>query len=419
MTARLRHFLHPTIWQTVVLFAINMVTNGVDYAFHFYLGWALLPPDFAMVQTVNSALLVVVTVFGMTQPVVARFVVATADNEAEGRAVFQNFFWQSTWLGSGLTLLVALGSGWIGRGLNVPPLAVVITSGMVGLALIRPVAAGMLQAQQRFQAFGWTRAVFALVRLGLVILWLTLWPQNAYLALGTIPVGALASLLAGLWVLGRPVWQKAPRLAPNIVWQGWRLSLGALVAFGAFMYLQSVDLIWVNRTFVPEDAAAFATVVLFRRLLAVLPGAVVVIMYPRAAALVAQNQSPNRLLWLTAFAITGPTLLFTLLYFLWGDTLVALSFGGKYASAAALLGWMGVAMLGHGLATMWLNFFLATRPRTFIGVLVVAAALQTILLWQWGHSLLAVTAIFGLIGLVLAFLGGVIYRMQWTVSSEQ
>ena len=408
----LRRFFTPTLWQTAVLFAINMVTNGLDYAFHFYLGWVLLPADFAIVQTVNSALLIVVTVFGMTQPVVARFVVERADNEAEGRAIFQTFFWQSTWLGLALTGLVVLTSRWVGQGLNVPASAVVVPAMMVGLAVIRPVVAGMLQAQHRFQAFGWTRSVFALVRLGLVILLFTLGPHRASLALVTLPLAALASLVAGLWVLGRAVWTKAGVVAPQVVWQGWRLSLGAFVAYGAHMFLQSVDVIWVNRMFAPEDAAAFAAVALFRRLLAVLPGAVVVIMYPRAAALVAQKQSPARLLRLTILGITLPTLCLTLVYFGWGDTLIALSFGGKYPQAAALLGWMGVAMLGHGLVVMWLNYFLATRPQAFVLALVVAAAGQTVLLIVFGHSLLAVTAIFGAVGLALALCGGIIYAAE-------
>ena len=412
LPAGVRRFLTPTLWQTSVLFAINMVTNGLDYAFHFYLGWVLLPADFAIVQTVNSALLIVVTVFGMTQPMVARFVVERGDNQAAGRAIFQTFFWQSVGLGLAVTLLVMVGREAVGQVLNVPPLAVLVPAAMVGLALVRPVVAGMLQAQERFQAFGWTRTVFAVVRLGLVMLLMSVWRKSAAAALITLPLGALASLLAGLWVLGRAVWQKAPRPAPTVVWQGWRLSVGALVAYAVFMLLQSVDLIWVNRTFAAEDAAAFATVVLFRRLLAVLPGAVVVIMYPRAAALVARHQSPTRLLRLTALGITLPTLFLTLVYFVAGDTLIALSFGGKYPQAAALLGWMGVAMVGHGLGVMWLNFFLATRPQAFNGVMVVAAAGQILLLWQWGHSLLAVTVIFGLVGFVLALMGGVLYLLH-------
>lgn len=405
----LRRFLTPTLWQTSLLFAINMVTNGLDYAFHFYLGWVLLPADFAIVQTVNSALLIAVTVFGMTQPVVARFVVERAHVEAEGRAIFQTFFWQSVWLGLLATLLVWVGHNWLGQVLNVPATAVAVSATMVGLALVRPVTAGMLQAQEKFQAFGWTRSVFAVVRLVLAVLLLSGWPKSANLALITLPIAALASLLSGLWVLGRSVWQQAPRLNRATVWQGWRLSLGALVAYGVFMFLQSADLIWVNRTFAPEDAAAFATVVLFRRLLAVLPGVVVVIMYPRAAALVAQGRSPTRLLYLTAAGITLPTLVLTLVYFLAGDILITLSFGGKYPQAAALLGWMGIAMLGHGLVVMWLNFFLATRPLTFIIMLVAAAALQTLLLIQFGYSLFAITAIFGLVGFLLVIAGGAIY----------
>ncbi len=405
----LRRFITPLMWHTTVLFAINMVTNGLDYVFHFYLGWTLLPADFAIVQTVNSALLIVITVFGMMQPVVARFV-ATSNEEQQARSLFQTFFWQSSTLGLGLTVLTLVVHPWVGQWLNVPPAAIIAVAGMAWLSLTRPVVAGMLQAQERFAAFGWTRALFALVRLGLVALLFRLGLKQANVALLTLPVAALVSLLAGLGVLGRSVWQKAPRLSPKVAWDGWRLSLGALVATSAFMFLQSIDVIWVNRTFSPDDAAAFASIVLFRRLLAVLPTAVVVIMYPRAAALVAQGQSPGRLLWLTALVVTLPTLFLTLLYFVGGEWLVAVSFAGKYPQAAPLLGWMGLTMLGYGLVTMWLNFFLATRPLVYVILLVVAAAGQTLLLVLWGTTLSYVVAIFGLGGLFLALAGFVVYR---------
>jgi len=399
----------PMMWHTSVLFAINMVTNGLDYVFHFYLGWALLPADFAIVQTVNSALLIVITVFGMMQPVVARFV-ATNSEAQQARSLFQTFFWQSSSLGLILTALLVLIHPWVGQWLNVPNGAVLAVAGMVWLSLTRPVVAGMLQAQGRFAAFGWTRALFAVVRLGLVILLFGLGLNQANVALATLPLAALVSLLAGLWVLGRSVWQKAPRLETQAVRDGWHLSLDALVATSAFMFLQSADVIWVNRTFAPEDAAAFASVVLFRRLLAVLPTAVVVIMYPRAAALVAQGQSPGRLLRLTALVVTLPTLFFTFLYFLGGNWLVAVSFAGKYPQAAPLLGWMGLTMLGYGLAAMWLNFYLATRPRVYVVLLVVAAAGQTLLLSLFGTTLPTVIAIFGFSGLFLALAGFFLYR---------
>lgn len=404
----LRRFVTPLMWHATVLFAINMVTNGLDYVFHFYLGWALLPADFAVVQTVNSVLLIVITVFGMMQPVVARFV-ATSGEAQKARSLFQTFFGQSSALGLVLTVLLVVAHPWVGQGLNVPPGAVLAVAAMVWLSLTRPVVAGMLQAQERFAAFGWTRALFAIVRLGLVILLFELGLKQANVALMTLPVAALVSLLAGLWVLGRAVWQKAPRLATQVVRDGWRLSLGTLVATSAFMFLQSVDVIWVNRTFAPADAAAFAAVVLFRRLLAVLPTAVVVIMYPRAAALVAQGRSPDRLLWLTALVITLPTLFFTGLYFVGGDWLVTMSFAGKYPQAASLLGWMGLTMLGYGLVTMWLNFYLATRPHVYVILLVVAAAGQTLLLALFGTTLPNVVAIFGFSGLFLALAGLFIY----------
>ena len=92
MLAFIRHYFSPTLRQVILLFLIDMGTNVVDYAFHFYLGWVLQPTDFAIVQTVNSALLVAVTVFGMNQPAVARLVATAAGDEVQGEPFFRAFW---------------------------------------------------------------------------------------------------------------------------------------------------------------------------------------------------------------------------------------------------------------------------------------------------------------------------------------
>ncbi len=64
----------PAAQGTIFLLVVDAITNLIDYLFHAYLGHALIPAEFAIVQTLNSLILILMTTFGVLQPVVARFV---------------------------------------------------------------------------------------------------------------------------------------------------------------------------------------------------------------------------------------------------------------------------------------------------------------------------------------------------------
>lgn len=414
-----------------LLFLIDLLTNVADYTFHLFLGRALTPGDFAIVQTINTSLLIVVTTFGVMQPVVARF---TAEAEAQGqaearqRAIFQLFFGQSLALGLALTLLVWLGRQPLARWLNVPEAAVSLSALMVMLALVRPVVAGLLQGRQQFAWYGLTRTAFAIARLALAVLFVGFLGGRALAGVATIPLAALLSLMMGLAFVGGSIWQHGqaptmgastrPRYAPGVprmrhlAVEGWRLSLAALLAYAAYMSLQSIDLLWVNRSLPPRLAGSYAAAVVLRRVLALLPGAVIVIFFPRVVTIVTRKGLPDRLLAKTATIIAGTTVVLTAGYFAFGRPLVALTFGASYADAASLLGWMGLAMVGYGLASIWLNLFLATRPWVFVVLLLGTLALEIALLVALPATLEWITAIFVLSGWLLA-VGGLVVYVHW------
>lgn len=408
----------PAMWQTGLLTSVDMVTNLTDYLFHIYLGWALVPGDFAIVQTVNAALLIVVAAVGVMQPVVARYLAVSGNGQpaapldAAERGLFQTFFRQSVFLGVLALAVILILREWLAQWLNVPVVAVVLAGGMVLISLLRPVVAGVLQGRHRFVAFGATRATFALGRLSLAILLLGVFAGGALAGVATLPLGALLALVVGLLFLGREVWQRGTPAASSVVWAGWRLSLAALVAYTAYMALQGLDLIWVNRVFPGVPAGGYATAVTLRRIPAVLPGAVLVILYPRIVATVKSGRLPDRLLMKAGAVITASNLLITTLFFVAGPLIVRLMFGVEYAAAGPLLGWMGVAMCGFGIGAIWLNLFLATRPWPFVLWLALVVGGQLWLLSAWPGNLFQVAQVFIISGWLVALGGLVLYLVR-------
>lgn len=402
--------LRPAIWQTGFLTGIDGLTNLTDYVFHIYLARALLPADFAIVQTMNTAVLILVTALAILQPVVARYTAVSttaAYPPHTDRAIFQFYFPRSAIVGAGLVAVAWLIRPYLANWLGVPATAVLITAPILFLVAVRPVVAGWLQGQRRFVPFGLTRLANALGRLLLAVLLIGLLNGGVTAALAAIPLGSLLALLVGLTAVGWHVWQAAPPLPPTFRRPG-RLTLAAFLALTAYMSLLSLDLIWVNRTFAAETAGAYATAVLLRRVLLLLPGAVIVVMYPRAAARAAQGQLPDKLLGQTAVVVLLPTLGLTAVYALAGPLLIRWTFGAAYEAAAPLLLPLGLGMAGFGLTAVWLNFYLATRPWPFAGLLLGTAIVQ-LLFYNTAVSLSQIVAIFAISGWVTAVGGLVIY----------
>jgi O-antigen/teichoic acid export membrane protein len=399
-------------YQTASLFLLDGLANAIDFAFHFWMGRVLIPSDFAVLQTLNSIALVYVTASGVFQPVVSRFVA-----EARGRgenesipAIFQTFLRAAFWLGLVSAILVLLLSNLIAQLLNLPIWTIQLSAALIFLSTLRPIAAGILQGQENFIAFGVTRLALSLGRIILVFLLIQagLGLRAAILAL---PFGWFVSVLCAFLLVGRSPWTKSRAGVQDFLNKGWRLSFYALLAYIAYMSLTSLDLVWVNQNLNGESAGAYASLVLLRRVIALLPGVAVTVMFPRIAKTLAEGRLPDRLLIKTAALILMISGALSFLYFIFDDQLIAIIFGKGYRAASPLLGWMGIAMIGVSLSSIWLNYYLAEKPRNFVILLGIAVALEWLLLNLFPPSMQGAMLAFGGTGWLLTLGGLLLYTM--------
>lgn len=399
--------------HTVALFALDGLANVIDFAFHFWIGRLLIPSDFATLQTLNSVALVYTTASGVFQPVVSRFI-AEAHSKSEGNSIpviFQTFLRAAVWLGLILSTLVLLLAQPIGQTLNLPAWTIQISAGLIFLSTLRPIAAGALQGIENFVAFGLTRLTLSLGRILLLLLLVQagLGLTGAVIAL---PFGWLVSVLCGFFLLGKPFWRRVTAPPSNLLQEGWKLSFYALLAYLAYMSLTSLDLIWVNQTLTGEAAGAYAGLVLMRRIVALLPGVAVLVMFPRVVKSLAEGKLPSLILARTAAIMLVTSGLLSLFYFMFSDQLITIIFGSEYQPAAPLLGWMGLAMIGTSLSSIWLNYYLAEKSLNFVIVLGMAVALEWTLLNLLPLSMQSAVLAFGLTGWLLSIAGLVLYILN-------
>lgn len=399
--------------ETFSLFVLDGLANAIDFLFHFWMGRVLIPADFAVLQTLNSIALVYVTASGVFQPVVGRFV-AEARGKAETdsiSAIFQSFLRAAIWLGLTLSVLIFLFSSFIAELFNLPGWTIQLSAALIFLSTLRPIAAGVLQGQERFIEFGFARLALSAGRI-LIVFFLLQAGLGLTGAVIALPFGWLLSVICAFLFLGNSFWKKESFSSRNILSEGWRLSVYALVAYFAYMSLTSLDLIWVNRNLSGESAGAYASLVLMRRIVALLPGVAVTVMFPRVARLLAEGQPTHRLLIQTAVIILAASGALTILYFLFAEPLIMIIFGNAYQAASSLLGWMGMAMIGVSLSSIWLNYYLAEKPKNFVVLLIAAVTLEVFLLNILPITLDSAVLAFGATGWILSLGGLILYILK-------
>ena len=396
--------------RTVALFLLDGLANLVDFAFHFWMGRVLIPSEFAVLQTLNSVALVYTTASGVFQPVVSRYIAEARGKgqDASTPAIFQSFLRAAFWLGLLLAIFVFLFSNNIAQLLHLPAWTVQVSAVLILLSTIRPIAMGVLQGQERFFAFGVTRLALSLARI-LLVFFLVQAGLGLTGAVIALPFGWLISVLCGILLLGKSFWARSKSASQLLVREGWGLSFYALLAYLAYMSLTSLDLVWVNQNLPGELAGAYAGLVLMRRIVALLPGVAVTVMFPRVVKTLAEGKLASRILLQTATIIFVVSGTLSLLYFVFSDPLIRMIFGAKYQAAVPLLGWMGIATIGISLSSIWLNYYLAERPRNFVILLGAAVALEWTLLYLLPVSLQSAVIAFGVTGWLLSFGGLILY----------
>jgi len=138
----------------------------------------------------------------------------------------------------------------------------------------------------------------------------------------------------------------------------------------------------------------------------------VTVMFPRVVRSLAVGKLPTRILVQTAAIILTVSGTLSILYFIFNDQLIDMVFGAEYQAAAPLLGWMGLSMIGVSLSSIWLNYFLADRPRNFVILLGIAIGLEWMLLNRSPVSMQSAVIAFGATGWLLSTAGLLLYFLN-------
>lgn len=374
----------------MVLFALMMVTNLLNYGFQVGMGRMMSPEEYGTLNALLSLFMILSAVGGLFMMVAAQ---DTAYYHALGRddharTVLRALLKIAGGVGIALALAGVFLAAPIADALRVKqPLLVGITLLAVAVHSLYLVFSGVLQGLKRFVPYSVAGIIVACAKLLLGV---------AALALGLRLAGVLAALVLGgvmalvYCVAGiRDFWPKyapAGRATLNRT-DFLRYLNGIFWAQALTVLITNADMLLVKAfAGVAAEAGVYSAGMVIGKIALYAVGAVVAALFPLVAEASAQGRDTRPLFWRAMGYGGGAAVLCALGMNVFGRFLVRLLFGTAYLDAVPLLPPISLLVVAVTLLTLEMNYLAALkRMRFYTLTLGGGCAVLAGLVAQW-HS---------------------------------
>jgi len=278
------------------MFLATSIANFSNYVLHVFMSRMLGPAEYSIFVSMLSLFMILSISASPLQMVFAKYVVnlqASARHSQVGTLLTRALSRISSYSFIGLAAFV-LCSSYIASFLNLPSvLPVIVTGGMIVLALLLPVTLGALQGRQQFTYLGACTALGALLRLVFAIL-LVYVGLGASGALGASVLSQATILILSLIPLQALFAQRSEEAVDTPGISGYFGTV--LVSMFCFTMLTNADVVLVKHFFDPIEAGYYSAASLASKILLYLPSAVAIVMFPKSAERFALGQDSSDIL---------------------------------------------------------------------------------------------------------------------------
>jgi O-antigen/teichoic acid export membrane protein len=364
-----------------VLAASALVATALNYAFLLAAGRLLGSDDYGALAALLGLLTVVLLPTGAVQLAVSREVsrrIALGDDagaDAFGRATLRlGLLATAPLVVLALALVVPLREL-----LNIESTApVVLTAAGLVVALVFPIATGVLLGYQRFHAVAAMYVLPFALRLGLLAIVAILGYRLGGVVLAAVLGGAVSAAVAVALLrdpLRRGVQVPRPALGSFL-----RYLWPVLVGLIGIAVLTNVDVLVVKARFSGDAAGEYAAASAFARVAFFLPATILAVLFPRTAARQARGESTADILGRSVLVAAAFCSLLTLFYAMTGPGLVRASFGAEFENGGDLLVPFTVSMSLFSLANVLVGFHLSQGERRYAWIVAAAVPAQVAVL---------------------------------------
>jgi len=391
-------FANDLVGPGIIMFWSTSIANLSNYVLHIFMSRMLGPAEYSVFVSMLSLFMILSVPASPLQMVFAKYVVelqTSARHVQIGTLVSQALKRISSYSLIGFAVFL-LSSGYVASFLNLPSaLPLIMTGGMIFLALLLPVTLGVLQGQQQFTCLGACTALGALLRLVSAI-FLVYVGLGASGALSGSVLSLATVLVLSLIPLRTLLAQRSEEIVDTAGISGY---FGAvLVSTLCFTMLTNADVVLVKHFFTPIEAGHYSAASLVSKILLYLPSAVAIVMFPKSAERFALGQDSSGLLRRSLLVVGAVYALALPLYWLFPLPIVNILFGTGYTVTSSLIGIFSLAMAFYGLVNILLYYHLSINNRRFVYLLGGGALAQLILILLFHRSLTQVIGVLVFVG---------------------
>ena len=374
--------------QISVVFIASTVTNIANYLFHVFMSRTLGPSSYGIMVSLISIFFIISIPATTIQTSIAKY---TSHFKAQNQYGKVGVLLSGSLKGLSLAGIAAfiiflLGSSYIASFLKISSkIPVIIVGASLSFALILPSPLGILQGLQRFGQFGANLVIqsFSKLLLGILLVYLGLGVSGA---LSAFTISFLAGLLIALISLAFLFRQSNTDDDVNFS-EIYRYSFPVLITILCFTLLTNIDVVLVKRFFASSEAGYYSAASIVSKIIIYLPGAIGAVMFPRTSELYSLNQDTisvlRRSLFYTALLCGGAMVG----YFSIPSFIVKVIFGEQYLATIPLIGVFGLAMCFFSLTNILLMYQLSIHRLEFVKILIIATALEVVLITLFHRTL--------------------------------
>jgi O-antigen/teichoic acid export membrane protein len=286
-------------------------------------------------------------------------------------------------------VLFYFASSLIMEKLKVPgQFSVYILAIFLSLSCLGPLFGGAIMGMEKFGWFSAVSIAGGLVKLLLVLLFLSLGygiagALGAFLAVTVVSIALFYIPLREYFIFGRE--EKGAGFNKFFIY-----LFPIAISLFCFNTLVSSDMVMVKYYFSPTDAGLYSLAQMAGKIFLFLPGAISIVMFPRTSGLHAKKLDTTGTLKKSLLYSIGLCGIAAIFYNLWPQFCLVL-LTGKAAFESILLGRLfSLSMSFYSLLSLMILYFLSKNDLRFIGWLVIFTFLQVIAVKLFHNTLFQV-----------------------------
>lgn len=378
----------------IIVFAGTSLGNFFNLIYQLLIAHKLSPSDFAAFNSLLSVFMVIASPLNTISMMVAKYVSDfNARHQISRISFLLSGLLKKTILLAGASLLIF----WFASALIVDMLKIPSASSGYILALlvasnwIIPVFSGGIQGLEFFSCFTCSSILGSVLKVALAFA-LILAGYGISGALGALLSANLIAAALYYFPLRRFINFNSEKESVNYKEMLFYLFPVAASYF-CFISLVSFDMVLVKYYFLPEASGVYSLAQMTGKIFLFLPGAISIVMFPRASWLNARNMETSSTLKRSLIYVSGLSILAALTYNLFPSVFLKLLTGKAYPEAVFLGRLFAVSMSFFSLVFVLITYFLSIKKLHFLRYLSISCFLQTLAILLFHKSLACVQLI--------------------------